>query len=141
MNHCVPPEMGADRVHLQASPRRQQPLPGQPQRQDGRAHRGGLQPEPQPAVEVHPQPAVIGAALDPRREVEHGRTRRQHSEDQMDFGGKKNQKWNAVPLSLHSRGAAGTRLCTSPPPQHSREKEKKHIGGGACRPQWSKWEK
>lgn len=65
------PEMGADRVQLEAPSRQQQPLPGQPQRQDGRTHRGALQPEPQPTVEVHPQSTTIvgwrgrGDAADP----------------------------------------------------------------------------
>lgn len=65
MRCCVSPEMGADWVQLEASSRGQQPLPGQPQCQDGRPHRGGLQPEPQPTVEVHPQFTIIGSATDP----------------------------------------------------------------------------
>lgn len=59
------PEMGTDWVQLEASSRGQQPLSGQPQRQDGRTHCGGLQPEPQPAMEVHPQFTIIGAVTDP----------------------------------------------------------------------------
>lgn len=63
-------EMGANWVQLEASSRGQQPVPGQPQRQDGRPHRGGLQPQPQPAVEVHPQFTIIGGATDPPGESE-----------------------------------------------------------------------
>lgn len=59
-----PPEMGANRVQLKASSRGQQPLPGQPQCQDGRTHPGDLQPQPQPAVEIHPQFTIIGAGAE-----------------------------------------------------------------------------
>lgn len=133
VNDCVPPEMGADRVYLQASPCWQQPLPGQPQRQDGRAHRGGLQPEPQPAVEVHPQSAVIGADSDPRREVERGRTRQQTLRTRWTLEGK-NQKWNAVPLSLHSRGAAGPVYAPLPLLNTPERRKKNTLGEGLVDP-------
>lgn len=70
-------------------------MPGQPQRQDGRPHRGGLQPQPQPAVEVHPEFTIIGGAADPpgESEITGGDTDRLRSlqrDEQKDWRGKTN---------------------------------------------------
>lgn len=52
-------EVGADRRQLQTATRGQQPVPGQPHRQERRPERGGVRPGPVPAVEVLTQPAAI----------------------------------------------------------------------------------
>lgn len=104
-------EMGANWVQLEASSRGQQPVSGQPQRQDGRAHRGGVHPQPQPAVEVHPQFTIIGGATGPpgrvRLLVETPADSEACRERWKGLEGKRQTGWMYKSLSPLRRGTAG----------------------------------
>lgn len=103
------PEMGANWVQLEASSRGQQPVPGQPKRQDGRPHRGGLQPQPQPAVEVHPQSTIIGGATDPpgQSEITAGDRLQDLQREMKKTGGQTQTGWICKSLLPQRRGADG----------------------------------